>query len=258
MRAILRFLRWLFAQRRPSNRVEIKPDGFRLFSPELDLLAQPDRTEFHYKNNSLVKVVVLEIKSFSKTVYDNQRQQLAVAFRLIELIYKLSPTQIEGYIELADGVRHKVSNTDKLRQRTWETIAAVRQMYGNIRQLPRLKHFSRNKCLGCGYKHRCHKFDRKNDTIEPPLNYTPPPYVTASAVAGAGFCLEHERLTQLGVPPTKVAEERRAAGTQYHAVRAAELDAAAGRANRPGLRPIWVVLIVIVALVLYWRMAHAS
>jgi CRISPR-associated exonuclease Cas4 len=121
-------------------------DDVTLFSERLRLVGRPDRIE--RKGKTLIPE---EWKS-SKKAQPWHEAQLGVYFVLIEEAYGVRPPY--GVLVTGDGVRHRIKNTERLRQRVLGIAEEIREHRRTLDEEIRVSPQAW-QCRVCGQRSRC-------------------------------------------------------------------------------------------------------
>ena len=124
----------------------LSADDITLRSPDLGLVGKPDRIVLRGG------VLIPEEKKPKAVVYDNYRVQLGAYLVLVEEFFKKRPPY--GFVVLGTGGRHKIKNTEDLRNEVKATAQAIRTARTNLRK-PLAGADNPKKCGGCGESKYC-------------------------------------------------------------------------------------------------------
>ena len=124
----------------------LSADDIMLRSPALGLVGKPDRIVLRGG------VLIPEEKKPKAVVYDNYRVQLGAYLVLVEEFFKKRPPY--GFVVLGTGRRHKIKNTEDLRNTVKATAQAIRTARTNLRK-PLAGADNPKKCGGCGESKYC-------------------------------------------------------------------------------------------------------
>lgn len=144
---ILALLCWLLYLKGSKRKGILANDDMTLRSDRLGLVGRPDRIIKHPKGYW----IPIEKKSAHK-VQDSHRVQLCVYMILIE--EKTGQRPPYGIISLGNGREQKITNSEKLRQMTWQHIHAVREIKHRLNRPAAATPFPA-KCRACGYRDSC-------------------------------------------------------------------------------------------------------